>query len=303
MKDQKIAGIVSGFISALCVSGYFIVNKYVYSHHPITALEYTILFLFIGGIYGAISLFFQPDRVLNYKEIRKNIKPLIKLSIAVTLAMGFLIFGQRYTSSVNASIIATSTIVSTLVWSYILLKEKLIKSKLVWVLIMLAGLYIGIVGFKNIHLNSGDLIVLGSVIFFGFGNAFSRVVMKRTASPMIVPYTRLVLGGLFAAIAGLIFIRDLSLVLNVLPLTIIASGFYWLCMITFAKSVYFLDANEAIIINQSQIFFTSLAGVIILSENYSLEKFIGSVLVMISVYFITAHKNIGLKRRKDYAYK
>jgi drug/metabolite transporter (DMT)-like permease len=290
-RNQTFIGILCGFISALCVAGYFSVNKYVYTHYSISAVEYTLLFAVVGGVYGLVSLMFKFNHK-TYATIRSNAGSLALLGVAVAIAMGMLVFGQRYTTSVNAAIIITSSIVATAFYSYILLKERLSKKQLIWSAVLFMGLYIGIVGFNTLQLRLGDLIILGSVVFFGFGNAFSRVIMRRIDKPSIVPYTRLIIGGLIGLLAAVLLVHNYSIWKAVLPLAVVGAGFYWLCMITFAKSVHLLNANEAVIINQSQIFFTSLAGVFILSEPYTIEKFIGSVIVITSIYFITAHKRV-----------
>ncbi len=288
-RNQTFVGIVYGFVSALCVTGYFTINKYVYTHYSISALEYTILFALIAGVYGVISLLVKSDRK-TYKMIRNNAGSLTLLGVAVAIAMGLLVFGQRSTSSVNAAIIVTSSIVATTLFSYILLKERLSRKQTMWSVVLFVGLYVGIVGFDTLQLRSGDLIILGSVVFFGFGNAFSRVIMRRIDQPNIVPFTRLIIGGLIGLAGALFLVHDYAIWKAVSPLATVGAGFYWLCMTTFAKSVHILNANEAVIINQSQIFFTSIAGVFILSESYSIEKFIGSTIVITSIYFITAHK-------------
>lgn len=258
----------------------------------VSAVQYSILFAFIGGVFGLLSLSTKFDRKA-YEAIRKNIRSLIILGLASGLAVGILVFGQRYTTSVNAALLVTSSIVATSLFSYVLLGEKLAKKQAIWVVMLFVGLYIGIVGLKKIQLRSGDLIIMGSVLFFGFGNAFSRVIMKRMDRPGIVPDMRLIVAGTISIVLALLTIRNFSVIRVIWPLALLSGLFYWLCMKTFARSVHLLNANEAVILNQSQIFFTSLAGVVILSEHYSPEKFIGSVIVIVSIYFITAHKRVS----------
>lgn len=216
----------------------------------------------------------------------------IILSVAGFLAVSIFTFGLNFTTSVNAALLMTTTIVATSVFSHFILGERYAKNQWLWVAVLFVGLYIAIVGFNRIYLQKGDIIVLCSVLFFGFGNAFSRKVMGRLQKPGIVPDSRLVIGALFAIVAIAITQRNYSIFIEILPLGLLAGFFYWACMKTFAKCVNLLNANEAIVINNTQIFFTSIAGVIILSEPYSLVKFIGSIIVMIGAYFISARKRL-----------
>lgn len=295
MNEKHISGILYGIISALGVTGYVTVNKYVYSQFDVGAIQYTLVFAMIGAIYGLVSLKTKYDDEVA-RVIRKNATSLLILGLAVGLAVGILVFGQNYTTSINASLIVTSSIAMTTIFSYMILGEHPARKQVAWMVVLFAGLYLAIVGLHSVSFRAGDLIVLGSVLFFGFGNAYSRLIMKRMKRPDIVPDTRLIIAGGFATLLAPMFIRDYSVIVKILPLSFLAGAFYFLTMKTFAKSVYLLDANEAIVINQGQIFFTALSGVLILSEEYSLEKFIGSILVIVSIYFIATHR---IKRPKS----
>lgn len=286
-RSDTAVGVLSGLASALCVSGYFIINKYAYNTYDITAIEYMLLFTVIGGIYALLSLAVQKD--IQYLEIKRHAKSFGILGGAGFLAVGMLVFGQQFTTSINASILVPATIVTTALFSFVLLREKLSKSQWLWIMILFVGLYIGIVGFNTLSLRAGDLIVLGSLVVFGFGNVYSRVIMKKVTKPSIVPDVRLTIAGSIALILIFTIVRDYKVMFEVMPLAFAAGFFYWLCMKFFAKSVHLLNANEAIILNNSQIFSTSLLGVVLLSEEYSLEKFIGSIVVLISIYFIAVH--------------
>jgi drug/metabolite transporter (DMT)-like permease len=287
--NQNTWGVAFGVISAICVTGYLTVNKYIYGHFAIGPLEYSMFFAIIGGLFGLISLLKGFNRE-TYQEIRLNLGPLVVLGAAVFLAVGILIFGLRYTSATNAALLVTTSIVATPIFSYFLLKERLNKKQWVWMIALFFGLYIAIVGVHAFSPRIGDVIVLSSVLFFGFGNAYSRVVMKRMKRPGIVPDVRIVIGAMLAMATGMVVIRNYSMLVEILPFALLAGFFYWLCIKTFAASVHLINANEAVVLNNSHIFFTSIIGVLILGEHYTIEKFVGSVIVIISVYFIAARK-------------
>lgn len=286
---EKTLGIVCGVLSAIFVAGYVTTNKHIYSNYDITAIEYGLIFSMAGAIFGISSLLFQMN-TKNAKLLKNNSKSLLALGIVGAFAVGIFTIGQQYTTAVNASLLMTSTIVATALFSHYLLNEQYTKQQYIWMLVLFLGLYIGVVGFQSLDLKSGDLIVLSSVLFFGFGNAYSRVVMKRMGGARLVPDARLTVGGTLALIAFLFVVKNVSIVVEILPFAILAGLFYWLCMKTFAKAVYLINANNTIVLNNSQIFFTSLAGVIILGESYSFEKLLGSVIAITAIYFIAGRK-------------
>ena len=160
------------------------------------------------------------------------------------------------------------------------------RRQILWIIGLFIGLYIGTIGFRGFHGRSGDLLILLSAVFFGLGNVYSRSVMSRHGS-QVVPDLRLAIGSIFALILGIFTVHSYKNLLAVVPYGLLAGLFYWLVMKTFAIAVHKLNANMAIVLNQSQIFFTSLGGTLILSERYSFEKFIASILVITSIYFIT----------------
>jgi len=283
-QNNTTVGILAGLASALCVSGYFIINKYVYNTYEITAVQYSLLFAVVGGLYALVSLLIQKD--ISRLEMKRHTLSFGILGSTGFLAVGMLVFGQQFTTSVNAAILVPATIVTTALFSFVLLREKLNRNQWLWIAVLFTGLYVGIVGFRTLTLQVGDLIILGSLFVFGFGNVYSRVIMKKVAKPAIVPDVRLAIAGAIALVLTPLLVREYGVMVEVLPLAFTAGFFYWLCMKFFAKSVHLLNANEAIILNNSQIFFTSLLGVILLSEDYSLEKFIGSLVVLVSIYFI-----------------
>ncbi len=283
--NEKALGVLFGVLSAIFVAGYVTTNKYIYTHYDISAIEYTLIFAMSGAVFALGSLLFQMDKG-SRQSLKGNFISLFALGVAGAMAVGTFVVGQQYTTAVNASLLMTSTIVATALFSHFFLKEQHSKLQYVWMIALFVGLYIGVVGFRSIQLKSGDLIILGSVLFFGFGNAYSRVVMKRMGSARLVPDIRLIIGGILALLTSLFVIRNTNIIMAILPLVLVGGLFYWLCMKAFARAVYLVNANNAIVLNNSQIFFTSLAGVLILSESYSIEKLVGSIVAITAIYFI-----------------
>lgn len=283
------AGVAAGILSAVFVAGYITTNKYIYAHHDIGAIEYSLIFAVTGGLFATLSLGLQLNRQAA-KLINQNKLSLLALAVAGALAVGILTIGQQYTTAMNASLLMTTTIVVTAIFSHALLGEKYARHQLGWIVLLFLGVYIGVVGFQQIKFRPGDLIVLGSVIFFAFGNAYSRVVMKRMGGAGLVPDVRLSVAGLLALVLALFVIKDITIVREVLPLALLAGLFYWLTMKSFAKAVYLINSNNTIVLNNAQIFFTSIAGILILSEPYSWEKLAGSLVAITAIYHIAAKK-------------
>ena len=276
-------------ISAVCVAGYVITNKYVYTHYDITPIEYSIVFALSGGFYALLSFLYKIDRK-RIRVFKQNLPSFIKLALAGTMAVSIFTIGLNYTSAVNASILSTLTIVTTALFSHLFMRERHSKAQLAWIGLLFAGLYLAIVGVNTVHLQKGDAIVIAAMLFFGIGNAYSRVVMKRIGNARLAPDARLMIGIVFALIASLFFLRQFRIILDLLPFALLAGFFYWGCMKTFARAVHSINANNTVVLNNAHIFITSAASVWLLSEQYSIEKFVGSVIALLSIYHIAYKK-------------
>ena len=157
---------------------------------------------------------------------------------------------------------------------------------------LFAGIYLGIVGLSTVNLNSGDIIILSSALVFGLGNVLSKLAMKKH-NPNTVADVRIIIGALISIALGAFILDDPRLYVDFAPLALLAGFFYWATMQTFARAVHLVGANSAIVLNQSQIFSTGILGALILSEIYNWEKLTGSLIAIVSIYFITQN---GAKR-------
>lgn len=286
-------GIFFGLLSALFVAIYMTINKYIYNIYSIDALTYTILFGIVGGIWGATSLLFSLNEETKY-EIKTYWKPLSRIGLVGGLAIAVFVYGQQYTSSINAALIVTANIATTMLFSFIILNDRFNNQQWLWIVLLFIGLYIGIVGFGTITFQTGDAIIFIAAVIFGFNNAQNRNIIRKLKHPDIAPDMRLIIAGIIASIIAIFVIKDVEKILLIIPMTLLASGFYWLGLKMFTRTMHLLDANYAIVLNNSQIFFTSIIAVLLLQEGYTIEKFIGSILVLLCVYRITRKKKISI---------
>lgn len=285
MSDQT-KGIIYGILSALFVSAYMIVNRYAYTHHEIEAFSYAVTFAMAGGLFAIVGLLARHFRNHDIVVTRKTVPQLFVVGLAGGLAMAILVFGQNFTTAVNAGIIMTATIITTNLFSTYLLKESFNRKQWLWIGVMFVGLYMGIVGLHLIKFNPGDLIILGGTIVFGFNNTFSKLVIKKFDGNFVAD-ARLAISGLLMLLAGLVVVGTDVLVTTAGLLPLLAGLFFWLGIRTFYMAIQYVSSNKAIVLNNAQIFFTAFFGVLLLSEPYDWVKFVGSAIVLAGVYYIS----------------
>jgi drug/metabolite transporter (DMT)-like permease len=279
-------GHVYGVLAALTFGGYLLTNRYVYLHYDVDTFQYTTTFLVVGAGFAALSLVFGKKTKRQTKLFQKNMFPIILNGLVAGTGIGLLVFGQAFTTAINASIIATAAVLTTVFFSRLILKENFNHHQMLWVGVMFMGFYFAIVGTKLISFNKGDLIILGAICLLGFTNVFSKVLMRTNTSDFVAD-VRLVSGGLLFACIGLAIGGSDFLVTSAGLWPIFAGFVFWITIKCMYAAIQFIGPNEAIVLGNSHPFFTALVGVTLLGEPYSLIKFLGSVVVLISVYFVT----------------
>lgn len=284
-RDNHSLGIVYGLLSAVAFTCYLLLNRYVYLNYDVKAFEYTATFLIAGGGFALLSLSFKCAKQ-KAQVYKKSLLPMVFNGFVGAVAMSLLIFGQGYTTAVNASIIAVSTTIPTVLFSWLLLKETLTQKQLLWLAIMFIALYFAIVGKHFLSFEKGDLIILSSLIFFGFANTYSKVIMKNNSSDVITD-VRLVTGGMIFVILGLLVSGSGFLVTNAGLWPAIAGFSFWLTIKAFYASIQKIGPNKAVVLCNSHPILTPFAGVLLLNEPYSWVKACGSAILLISIYNIT----------------
>ncbi len=282
---QRTKGILAGLLSACFFAGYLVLNRYIYTRFDVDAVAYTLLFNAAGGIFAGLALL-PKDTRKKVHQLQRD-KFWLMLLCALGLAGMFtLVIGQNYTTSIHASLLVTGSILSTMLFSGIFLGEHVSQRQKIWVLAMFIGLYVGIVGLQSISLGFGDGLILIGVLFFGLGNVLSRHLMQKHDA-QIIPDVRVFAVGIVAAVTYMLWRPPIHIFSAVGAWTLLAGLFFWLTMRSFSAAVNAINANHAIVLVNAQIVPASFAGILLLGERYSWEKLLGSVIVLVSIYYIS----------------
>lgn len=279
-------GQLYGALAAITFACYVLTNRYVYVNYDVATFPYTVTFLACGAVFATLSLGFGKKSKREVKVFQKKTWPVVLNGILAGSGIGLLVFGQAFTTAINASIIATAAVLTTVFFSKVILKESFDRLQMLWVMIMFIGLYFAIVGTDLINFNKGDFIILGAICVLGFTNVFSKILMKRNSSGFIAD-VRLVSGSILFIVIGLVAEGSNFLVTSAGWWPLLAGLFFWITIRSMYTAIDLIGPNEAIVLGNSHPFFTALVGVTLLHEQYSWVKFVGSVVVLASVYFIT----------------
>lgn len=289
-KLKEREGEVFALLSAIGVTGYFVINRYVYTHYAPPSLDYTCTFMTIAGGIGLAALLVKKLIYKKRSEQIHDLPILLLIGVVAGIALGLTVIGQKYTLAANAGIISTVTVVTTAIYSRFILNRSLPRSKLPWVVLLLAGVYIAIVGTHTIHPHRGDWLLLASTLFFGFSNVLASVGMNKN-SPGTVRDVRFIIAGTLFGFIILVFPR-VSFVHGVGLYPYFAAASFWLGITFFNKAIKLIGPSHTIVINNSHPILTLLLSVPFLGELLTVTKLVGACLVILAIQKISSKKKL-----------
>ena len=281
-----LAGHILGGTTAISFGAIVVVNKAGLDRSDLTTSEYTALTALVGGLVALPAVLARIRSVVSCPRTC-----LLKVFLIGVLASGaanvFLFQGQARTSATNAGFVMTMTAFFTVLFASLMLGERIDRRKYPAIAALFVGLYLLTVGTRGFQLNSGDLIIVGTAVTWGFSNAVAKSIMGNISS-QVVAWVRLLLGAVF-----------LLLLLRVNPaqgISAAAAGDYWfvisgavgfIAIVLFYKAIELLGAGTAALVVVSFPVFSTLGAVLFLGETLSTEDLIGGALIFLSLFGIT----------------
>jgi drug/metabolite transporter (DMT)-like permease len=284
---KELEGEVFALVSAIGVTGYLIINRYIYIHYKPSSLDYTATFIVLAGIIGLLS--FSVQRIVNKKiATPTNLPLLISIGIVAGSAIGLVVMGQKYTTAANAGLIGSLTVVTTLIFTRMILKQALHRSKIPWVLLLLIGVYLAIEGLHLYHLHTGDLLLLTATILYGLSNVLTRIALEAN-TPGTVRDVRFITAGSIFALLFLLSVTNFVTTAGILPF--IAALFFWTGIVFFNRAVKLIGPSNSIVINNAQIVLTMLLAIPLLAERLTQIKVVGALLMLLAIQRISSKRN------------
>jgi len=247
------------------------------------------------------SLFLAPFVIKDFKKGKKRLKDiLIFLQLAALGAFPsqvLLTWGTQSSTASNATILVLALPVITVVFAYLILKEKM--NRLRWISFAVAIIGVILCSTGDIHkMNMGSKYAFGNLLIFLalVGNAYYNVGCKKIADQ----YTEI----------EMVFYTYLFMVILLLPFLLIYerdtfaripdfTGKTWiglacltffhnfLSMILFFKVLKYLDATQVALSNYLITFLGLPIAAIFLHEKLNTQMIFGGLLVLVSTLILT----------------
>lgn len=123
-----------------------------------------------------------------YKNSEKA-RQITKTDILILLGIGFIntaavnvveMFAIKYTQAINYSFLVRTSMVFTIIFAFLFLKEKITKQKIILCVMIFSGSYLLVTSGKLMHFQTGDLLTILEAVLISFGGIIlGKMAVKR----------------------------------------------------------------------------------------------------------------------------
>jgi len=236
-----------------------------------------------------------------FQNWKKNLKLLLVIGVIFGVNQLLFFVGYQYAGAINGSLTQKTTVFFSLLFGYIILKEKITKMQIIFSIILFFGLILAITqGSFNFLLIGFDamlgvLILLGMTCLWMYGHAITKPIFNRNeATPIQMVFLRNILSAIILISAYLIFFPISNFQLLLIPI----NAFYYVLMgfvygaglVSWYFALSYLDVSVATIIFSPTPIVTAIFATIILGEAFTVFHMVGTFLVILSIYVILKQK-------------
>lgn len=237
----------------------------------------------------------------------KNNK-LILLYVGLTFGVGQLLFqtGYQLAGSINGSLAQKSTVIFSLLYGVLIMKEKVSKTQVIFSLVLLVGLMIAVTqgSFNLLEFNLGVFLLLILACIWMLAHVITKkYILDRdnsTATQMV--FIRNGISAIFLLTSYFIIfpLENVSLIFNTVNIIYyMAMGtVYAIGLFMWYKTLSLIDASKATILYSPTPIVTAIFSVFLLSKEFTVYHLIGTIIVIISIIMIVkpkSKKNNGKK--------
>lgn len=248
-------------------------------------------FLYLGAGLGLFIYSFIS------KSAKKEIaaKPLTKNELPYTVAMVvldiiapiLLMFGIKFSSAANVSLINNFEIVATSIIALVIFKEVI--SKKLWLaisLVTIASIILSFEGADAFSFNIGSLFVFGACLCWGFENNCTKMLSSKSSAQIVI--IKGTFSGLGSLIVALILGENFPHILMILSALLLGFIAYGLSIHFYIKAQKDLGAAKTSAYYSIAPFLGVALGMIILGERPALQFYIALIVMIISTYIMVS---------------
>jgi len=235
------------------------------------------------------------------KNWRKNIWLFLFIGTIFGLNQLLFFIGYELAGAINGSLTQKTTVFFSLIFGYLILKERITKVQIIFSTILFFGLILAISqGSFNLltfslDILSGVLIMLFITCLWMFGHSITKPVFNRNeATPTQMVFIRNILSGIILFSTYFLFFPFENIGLLFVPINqfyyISMGAIYGAGLYCWYKTLSYLDVSKATILFSPTPIITAIFATLFLGELFTVFHLIGLVIIIVSIVIIVKQK-------------
>jgi len=298
IKKESI-GYVSAIIAAILFGSVSTITKPVLEDQ--NALSISSLLYIIAGL-SLLPLMtlssFNSDNIItreyssNKKCNRKYFLLFVTSICGAVIAPSLFFFGLSNTSASDSSILINGEVLFSILLAIIFFSEKLIKREIISIILVLAGIVILTTNMQTsnsfLELNIGNIMIVGSTLFWALDNNISKIISKTIHIPKIIVLKSLIGGSLLFILTVIIFgIEEFKVDLIHIPYLLFAGSLgFGASLFFFLHSLKRIGTVKTILLFSTSSIFGMIFATIFLKENITIYQIIAVTVILSGCYLI-----------------
>jgi drug/metabolite transporter (DMT)-like permease len=231
----------------------------------------------------------------NNNNNKKNYSLLLLTSLCgAVIAPSLFFYGLSNTSASDSSILINGEVLFSIILAIIFFNEKLIKREIVTILLVLVGIVILTTNmhFSNffLELNIGNILIVGSTLFWALDNNISKIISKTIHIPKIIVLKTLIGGSilfiLFIIIFGIDELNNTITIFHIPYLIFAGSMGFGASLFFFLHSLKRIGTIKTILLFSTSAIFGMIFATIFLNENITIYQIISVAFILCGCYLV-----------------
>ena len=235
------------------------------------------------------------------KTWRKNIWLFLFIGIIFGLNQLLFFIGYELAGAINGSLTQKTTVFFSLIFGFLILKERITKVQIIFSTILFFGLILAIsqgsfnLFTLSLDILSGVLIMLLITSLWMFGHSITKPIFDRNeVTPAQMVFIRNFLSGIILFSTYFLFYPFENISLLFVPI----NQFYYISMgVVYGAGLYcwyktlsYLEVSKATILFSPTPIITAIFAMLFLGDLFTPFHFIGSVIIILSIVIIVKQK-------------
>jgi len=228
----------------------------------------------------------------NKKRNRKYFLLVVTSICGAVIAPSLFFFGLSNTSASDSSILVNGEVLFSILLAMIFFNEKLIKREIIAIILVLFGIVILTTNmhFSNsfLELNIGNILIVGSTLFWALDNNISKIISKTIHIPKIIVLKSLIGGSLLFILTMIIFgIEEFEIDIFHIPYLVFAGSMgFGASLFFFLNSLKRIGTVKTMLLFSTSSIFGMIFATIFLNENITIYQIIAVAVILGGCYLV-----------------